>query len=191
MSKRKAKPSDPQDIARLRREREMNREEVERLSEQSDVTLNLDERTGLLVGAWRRDAVSMMRDAGSITDEEAGYVRLLEALVQKANGRSPSCLSVLDRVHGGPVGDHLLVSKIEAARALAQRQSAMDPMTWGLLRELCDGNLLISRWRSVVQRRTGEVTPKAQGAVVRHAFRVLSAVENALHQQALVQKRAA
>jgi hypothetical protein len=184
-------PSDPQEIAARRVERQQNAEEIARLSKEEDVTVNVDQRTGEMVGAWRRDVVSMMRDAGKITDEVAGYVRGLEGLIAEANGRSASCLSILDRVSGGPVGDHAIVQHIAAAKALSKRQEGMDQMTWNLLRELCDGNLLITRWRGVVQRRTGEEGERAQGAIVRQAFRVLASVEEALFTQGIGARRAA
>jgi hypothetical protein len=75
---RRKKPTDPQDMASIaerRAERARNVEEINRLTKEDDVTVNVDARTGQLVGAWRRDVVSMMRDAGKITDEVAGYVR--------------------------------------------------------------------------------------------------------------------
>jgi hypothetical protein len=183
MARAKRKPTDPQDMATIaerRAERARSAEEIKRLTREDDVTVNVDERTGQLVGAWRRDVVSMMRDAGKITDEVAGYVRGLEGLIAEANGRSASCLSILDRVSGGPVGDHAIVQHIEAARALNKRQMGMDRVTWGLLRELCDGNLLISRWRGVVERRTGEKGERAQGAIIRQAFRALASVEESI-----------
>lgn len=191
MARAKKKPTHPQDMATIaerRAERKQNAEEIERLSREDDITVNVDERTGQMVGAWRRDVVSMMRDAGKITDEVAGYVRGLESLIAVANGRSASCLSILDRVSGGPVGDHAIVQHIEAAKALNGRSERMDAATWGLLRELCDGNLLITRWRGVVQRRTGEIGDRAQGAAIRQAFRALASVEEALFAQGLVSK---
>lgn len=191
MARRKHKPTDPRDMASIaerRAERKQNAEEIERLSREDDITVNVDQRTGQMVGAWRRDVVSMMRDAGKITDEVAGYVRGLESLIADANGRSASCLSILDRVSGGPVGDHAIVQHIEAAKALNRRSERMDTATWGLLRELCDGNLLITRWRGVVQRRTGEIGDRAQGAAIRQAFRALASVEEALFTQRVVSK---
>lgn len=191
---RRKKPTDPQDMASIaerRAERARNAEEINRLTREDDVTVNVDARTGQLVGAWRRDVVSMMRDAGKITDEVAGYVRGLEGLIAEANGRSASCLSILDRVSGGPVGDHAIVQHIAAARALSKRQDGMDQMTWSLLRELCDGNLLITRWRGVVQRRTGEEGERAQGAILRQAFRALASVEESIFAQGLGVRRAA
>jgi hypothetical protein len=190
---RRKKPTAPQDMASIaerRAERARNAQEINRLTKEDDVTVNVDARTGQLVGAWRRDVVSMMRDAGKITDEVAGYVRGLEGLIAEANGRSASCLSILDRVSGGPVGDHAIVQHIEAAKALNKRQDGMDQMTWGLLREVCDGNLLITRWRGVVQRRTGEKGERAQGAIIRHAFRVLASVEETIFTQGIAARRA-
>lgn len=192
MGKPKRKqPSDPQEIAARRIERQRNAEEIARLAKEEDVTVNIDPRTGEMVGAWRRDVVSMMRDAGKITDEVAGYVRGLEGLIAEANGRSASCLSILDRVSGGPVGDHAIVQHIAAAKELNRRQECMDRATWDLLRELCDGNLLITRWRGVVERRTGEGGDRAQGAIIRQAFRALASVEEALFAQGVGVRRAA
>jgi len=179
--KRKARrnaPRDPAVAEQRQRERADIKAETARLKALG-VEVNHDKYTGQIVGAYRPDVVTLMKGAGKISQEEADAVRNLEALIERANGPSPSSLSSLDRVSGGVPADPIR-AKVDAARQLARRQEAMDALTWALLRQLCDGNLLTTRWRQRVEMLTGETNPDAQSGVVRQAFRVLAGVEERL-----------
>ncbi|RZJ01829.1 MAG: hypothetical protein EON90_02135 [Brevundimonas sp.] len=175
--RRRNKPSSPAEIAARRAQLQETRNEVARLKDQG-AEVSQDNRTGEITGAYKPDVVVMMRRSEVITPSDESAVRSFERLVQKAAGSSASCLSVLDRVSGGDTGDQGIGAHIEAAQQLRRRQRRMDPLTWALLRDLCDGNLLVTRWRVVVQKRTGETNEKAQGGIIRQAFRVLAAVED-------------
>lgn len=175
--RRKNKPSTPAEIAARRAQLQETRAEVERLKGQG-AEVSQDARTGEILGAYKPDVVVMMMRADAITANEESAVRSFERLVQKAAGSSSSCLSVLDRVSGGDTGDQGIGAHIEAAVQLKRRQSRMDPLTWALLRDLCNGNLLAHRWRPVVEQRTGEANEKAQAGILRQAFRILTAVED-------------
>lgn len=184
MSRRKNKPSSPEEIAARRRER-LERiagadAEAARLTGQG-AEVNRDTNTGEIVGAFKPDVVTMMARADAISAAEESAVRRFERLILKA-GTTPSCLSSLERVNGQSAGDPTLASVIrhvEAAQGLEELRRHMDALTWGLLRELCDGNLILTRWRQVVERHTRERNDKVQGGVVRQAFRVLVAAEEA------------
>jgi hypothetical protein len=131
---RRKKPTDPQDMASIaerRAERARNAQEINRLTKEDDVTVNVDARTGQLVGAWRRDVVSMMRDAGKITDEVAGYVRGLEGLIAEANGRSASCLSI---TYSSPAG--AVLCSAERAKRVNGRKGRLSVMPFGFWRPL-------------------------------------------------------
>lgn len=180
--KRKKKPFDPAAAERNRQEREANLAEVTRLEAMPDVAVSVDPQTRRLTGAYRVDVVEAMLRSGKIGPNEESAVRSLEALIYKAVGNSGSSLGVLDRVSGGVTTDPVAAC-ITASRQLAKRAERMDPTTWGLLRELCDGNLISTRWRQVVARRTGETQPEAQSGVIRQAFRVLAEVEEALRKR--------
>lgn len=174
--RRRNQPSTPVEIAARRAQLQETRAEVARLKEQG-VEVSQDQRTGEITGAYKPDVVVMMRRSEAITPSDESAVRSFERLVQKAAGSSSSCLSVLDRVSGGDTGDQGIGAHIEAAKQLRRRQRRMDTLTWVLLRDLCDGNLLVTRWRVVIQQRTGESNEKAQAGILRHAFRVLASVE--------------
>lgn len=160
------------------------RAEARRLKDMG-AEVSQDPRTLEVTGAFRPDVVVMMRRAEAITPSDESAVRKFEKLISDSNGGSRSSLSALDRVSGGDKGDLGIGAHIDAAKQLQKRQRRMDPLTWALVRELCDGNLLVDRWRQVVQRRTGETADKAQAGIIRHAFRVLAAVEEMIRLEAV------
>lgn len=177
MSRRKSKPSSPAEIAERRRVQAEGKEEAQRLRDQGAEVVQ-DQRTQAVTGAYKPDVVVMMSRAGEITPTEEDAVRRFEALIAKAE-IAPSCgLGALDRVHGGDMGDRGMAAHIQAAKDLLKRRDRMDSLTWSVLRDLCGGNLLVTRWRQVIEAKTGETNPKAQAGIVRQAFRVLAIVED-------------
>ena len=177
--RKKTKASTPAEIAARRAVIQNAKAEAQRLKDQGAEVVQ-DPRTLEVTGAYKPDVVVMMRRSSGITPSEESAVRKFEALIAKANGGSRSSLAVLDRENGGDKGDGGIGAHIDAAKELDRRREQMDPLTWAILRELCDGNLLVDRWRGVVQRRTGETNDKAQAGIVRQAFRVLGNVEDQL-----------
>ena len=177
MTKRKKnKPSSPAEIAARRAQLQEARAEAQRLKDQG-AEVATDPRTGEVTGAFKPDVVTMMARAGEIDASEESAVRRFEKLLAKADTGPASGLGALDRVSSGPVGDKPIIAHVEAAAALIERQTRMDSLTWNILRELCAGNLLTTRWRKVIWLRTGETNAKAQAGIVRQAFRVLAVVE--------------
>lgn len=169
-----------------------DRAEDRRVKAMPGGVVNRDRRTGKALSREVLDVVMMMRrtkDAEGrslIGDEEAGAVRTLERLIEKANGGGGSCLATLERVNGQSTGDPTLASVIrhtEAAHDLNARQSRLGPKTWAMLRELCDGNLGLGTWHGVVKAHTGEANPSARGAIVRQSFRELAQVERDIFQK--------
>lgn len=177
--KSKSKPSTPAEIAARRAMLQSARADAQRLKDQGAEVVQ-DPRTLEVTGAYKPDVVVMMRRSEGITPSDESAVRKFEALIAEATGGSRSSLAILDRVSGGDKGDGGIGAHIDAAKELNRRRKLMDPMTWALIRELCDGNLLVDRWRGVVQARTGETNEKAQAGIVRQAFRVLGVVEDQL-----------
>jgi hypothetical protein len=168
----------------------MERAEDARVLAMAGGVVNRDARTGRTNSREVFDVVKVMtrtkdeNDRPLIGAEEAGAVRKLERLIEKAYGNGGSCLSTLERVNGQSSGDPTLASVIrhtEAANDLKQRQDRLGPRTWAMLRELCDGKLSMAHWHNVVERHTGEGHPKAQGALIRQAFRELASVEREIH----------
>ena len=181
MSRKRHKPSSPEEIAARNAERRARiagaDAEASRLTAQG-AEVNRDQATGEIVGAFKPDVVTMMARADKISASEESAVRRFERLILKA-GSTPSSLSVLDRVTGGDTGDRGIGAHIDAAMALDEIRRHMDGLTWGLLREVCDGNLIVTRWRNVVKVWTGESNADAQAGIIRQAFRVLVTAEEA------------
>lgn len=168
-------PSSPEEIAARRAVLQGAKAEASRLRDQGAEVVQ-DPRTLEVTGAYKPDVVVIMRRSDGINPSEESAVRRFERLIADANGGSHSSLGVLDRVQGGDVGDGGIGSHVDAAIKLQKWRKLMDPMTWALARELCDGNLLVDRWRGVIHRRTGETNEKAQAGIVRHTFRVIAIV---------------
>jgi hypothetical protein len=164
MAKRK-KPTDPQDAARHRREREENRQEVERLSAQDGVALNLEPRTKRLLSARRLDcfAVLLKDDAHA---EARSAVNWLEELIRDASGenaqeRRPDFIRA--SCDGAP-GQNITQRMIEASRTLEVVEASLRPWEARLLFELLrPDEALLTRWREVVKRVTTATTPQRQG----------------------------
>jgi hypothetical protein len=194
-ARRRSKPTDPRVIAapeaeaandtQTREERASDRAEDRRVKAMEGGYVNRDQRTGKTVSRGVNDVVSMMArtkdDQGQhlIGQNEVAAVRRLEGLIEKERGASASSLSSLERVSGQTAADPILaqvIRKNDAAVELVHLAAGVGPATWRLLRELCDDNLRLDRWHGVVQRHTGEKNEKAQGGIVRQAFRDLAEV---------------
>lgn len=201
--KKKNRPSAPRKIVRSEAEiqaaaEKAEREEAEKRDARAEDrrvkdlggVINRDKLTGKTVSREINDVAMQMRKTKDehgcplISDEEVGAVRKLEGLIERAYGGGGSCLSTLERVSGQSAGDPTLASVIrhtQSALDLNARRARLGPKTWAMLRELCDGNLGLPVWHSVVARHSGEANPTARGAIVRQAFRELAQVERDLH----------
>lgn len=170
MAKRK-KPTDPQDAARHRREREDNRQEVERLSVQEGVALNLEPRTKRLLSARRLDCFALLLKDDAHAEARSA-VNWLEELIRDASGentqeRRPDFIRA--SCEGAP-GQNVTQRMIEASRTLEVVEASLRPWEARLLFELLrPDEALLTRWREVVKRVTLEVNAQAQGAAVRLA----------------------
>ncbi|MBB4799675.1 hypothetical protein HNP32_003435 [Brevundimonas bullata] len=164
MAKRK-KPTDPQDAARHRREREENRQEVERLSVQEGVALNLEPRTKRLLSARRLDCFALLLKDDAHAEARSA-VNWLEELIRDASGentqeRRPDFIRA--SCEGAP-GQNVTQRMIEASRTLEVVEASLRPWEARLLFELLrPDEALITRWRDVVKRVTTATTPQRQG----------------------------
>lgn len=184
MTRRRKKPMSPEQMAEQKRasaeravqlgERRAERRRLEGLGAE----VNTDPRTGEILGAYRKDVVQLMHQAGKLTQEQVDHFRNLERLKGLAGEASRSCLSSLDRVNGGGDESAQLDRRMKAMRDLALRQACMDPGTWAFLEELATGGALLTRWRQVAERRTGETNADAQSGAVRQVIRALEAAES-------------
>lgn len=164
MAKRK-KPTDPQDAARHRREREDNRQEVERLSVQEGVALNLEPRTKRLLSARRLDCFALLLKDDAHAEARSA-VNWLEELIRDASGenaqeRRPDFIRA--SCEGAP-GQNVTERMIEASRTLEVVEASLRPWEARLLFELLrPDEALLTRWRDVVKRVTTATTPQRQG----------------------------
>lgn len=167
--KPKNQPYDPAKAERIRQEREANRREIDRLKAQDGVTVNTDERTGRLVGARRLDCFALLLRG---REEDHGAVTWLDTLLRTASGentpeRQPDYIRA--SCEGAP-GQNVTDAMIDAGEMLVVVAEALAPrdarMLFGLLQP--DASLM-TRWRPLVERCTGETNAHAQGAAVRSA----------------------
>lgn len=170
MSRRNKRPSKPREIAAATiAERRAERREMEARG----LEVNVDERTEEILGAWRPDCFTLLLRG---RPEEQSAVQWLEALIRTAqgeNGRERSPDFIKGSCEGAP-GQAITQAMIEADRDLSAVQGAMPPQMLRMLFELMKPDeALLTRWREVVQRITGEVNPQAQGAAVRAACTAL------------------
>lgn len=169
MSKKKKKPYDPAAAARHRQERAESQAEIGRLRAQPSTAVNVDKRTGRLTGAWRLNCFNTLLPAES---PERGAVDWLDELVRSANGengqeRRPDYIRASN---DGPPGQNVTDAMIEASRKLKIVTDSLSPSHARMLLDLMKPDAgLITRWRGVVERCTGETNAQAQGAVVRAA----------------------
>lgn len=167
MAKKRNKPHDPAAAARHRAEREAEREMVEFIAAQPSTAVNRDPRTGRLVGAWRLNCFNTLLQPGGA---ERAAVDWLDELVRAADGenapeRRPDYIPT--SAEGAP-GQNVTQAMIRAGFTLSvtlhHMPAAHARLLMGLLKPDAD---LITRWRAVVERHTGETNPQAQGAIVR------------------------
>ena len=166
---RRKKPHDPAEAARHAAERAENAAEVARLRAQPGTTVNVDPRTGRLVGAIRMNCFAALLTAGGC---EVRAVDWLEELIRTASGdntpeRRPDHIRA--SVEGAP-GQNVTADMIAAGAILEAIEGAMAPCDIRMLFALLKPDAsLITRWRAVVQQCTGEVNGQAQGARLRGA----------------------
>lgn len=163
MAKRskRQQPSDPQEIQRRRTER--------REMEARGLVVNADERTAEIRAIWRPDCFTLLLKGRT---EEQGAVTWLETLIRTASGengqeRRPDYIR--GSAEGAP-GQNVSQAMIDADLYLVTATEAMTPQNARMLFDLLKPDeALLTRWREVVQRCTGETNPQAQGAAVRAA----------------------
>lgn len=180
MSRKRNKPYDPAAAARHKAEREANAAEVARLRAQPSTAVNVDKRTGRLTGAWRLNCFNTLLASSG---PERAAVDWLDELVRTANGengqeRRPDF--VRGTTDGAP-GQSITDAMIQASFRLEVVMINMAPAHGRMLMELLKPDAdLITRWRAVVERSTGETHSHAQAAVVRAACTSLAWVKDSI-----------
>jgi len=162
MSKRNRKqPAVPADITARRAER--------RDLKARGLEVNIDPRDEKIVGIWRPDCFNLLLKGHPA---EAAAVQWLEELIRTASGengqeRRPDFIRASS---DGAPGQNVSQSMIDADDMLSAVTEHMAPRDARMLFELLKPDeALLTRWRDVVQRCTGETNPQAQGGAVRAA----------------------
>lgn len=163
-------PSDPQEIAARRVER--------RELESRGLVVNADPKDHKILAVWRPDCFTLLLKGRT---EEQGAVQWLETLIRTASGengaeRRPDFIR--GSVEGAP-GQNVSQSMVDADRYLCAATEALAPQSARMLFDLLrPDEALLTRWRPIVLRCTGETNEAAQGAAVRAACRELVWVQN-------------
>jgi len=170
--RKKAQPSTPADIvARRAEKRELKARGLE---------VNTDPRTEEITGIWRPDCFNLLLK-DMVTERSA--IDWLETLIRTASGengqeRRPDFIRASS---DGAPGQNITAQMIEAGETLQVVQESMAPTDVRMMFELLKPDeALITRWRQVVERCTGEVNPQAQGARVRAAATSLAFIRTVI-----------
>lgn len=171
--KKKARPFDPAAAERHKVEREADREMATAIKAQPSTAINKDPHTGRLTGAWRLNCFNTLLAQNS---PERSAVDWLDDLIRTAAGengheRRPDFIRASN---DGAPGQNVSAAMIAAGEVLQAVQEAMAPAQVRMLFELLKPDAdLLTRWRAVVERCTGETHDHAQGAAVRSACTAL------------------
>lgn len=171
--KKRAKPFDPAAAERLRKDRQENADNISAIRAQPSTAVNVCTKTGRLTGAWRLNCFNTLLSPGGL---ERQAIDWLDDLIRTANGenggdRRPDHIRASSE---GAPGQNISDDMIKAGRRLQVVTEALPPQHARMLFELLKPDAdLITRWRGVVERCTGETHSHAQGAAVRSACTAL------------------
>ena len=172
MSRRK-KPTDPKDMASIA-ERRAERRELE----SRGIQVNIDPKNEEILARFRPDCFTLLLKG---RPDEQGAVTWLEGLIRTAQGenggeRRPDFIR--GSCEGAP-GQNVSQAMIDADLHLVAATEAMAPNHARMLLELLrPDEALLTRWREVVRRCTGETNPHGQAAAVRMACAQLVSIQN-------------
>lgn len=174
MTKRRKKPqaSVPADITARRLER--------RALKERGLEVNTDPRTEEILSIIRPDCFNLLLKG---LNTERGAIDWLETVIrtsagENGNERRPDFIRAT--AEGAP-GQNVTADMIEAGETLQVVTESMAPADVRMLFELLrPDEALLTRWRDVVQRCTGETNPQAQGARVRSAATSLAFVRSVI-----------
>lgn len=178
MGKKRHKPHDPAAAARHRQEREQNAEMIGAVRAQPSTAVNVDARTGRLTGAWRLNCFNTLLPAKGV---ERDAIDWLDELVRTANGenspeRRPDFVrSSTEGAPGQNISDAMIAASLRLQVVVENMAPAHARMLLDLLKPDAD---LLTRWRAVVERCTGETNPQAQAGAVRAACTSLAWIKD-------------
>lgn len=131
---------------------------------------------GSLLRAQRLDVVQMLINSKAITGAQETAYRRLETMLEAVGSSPKSCLSSLDRVHGGGDASTQEQRRLDATKELLKLERSMPASDWGFLRELAEGGGLLTKWRTVSGRWTRTTD---EGDLMRAVIQVLVRLETA------------
>ncbi len=178
MGKKRPKPHDPAAAARHRQERAENAEMIGAVRAQPSTAVNVDARTGRLTGAWRLNCFNTLLPAKGV---ERDAIDWLDELVRTANGenspeRRPDFIRAsTEGAPGQNVSDAMIAASLRLQVVVENIAPAHARMLLDLLKPDAD---LLTRWRAVVERCTGETNPQAQAGAVRAACTSLAWIKD-------------
>lgn len=176
MSRRRKKPHDPAEAARHAAERAENAAEITRLRAQPATSVNVDPRTGRLLGAVRLSCFAALLPTDSPEMRAVDWLEMVLRTAQGENAPERRPDHIRASVEGAP-GQNVTADMIAAGAILEAIEEAMAACDVRMLFALLKPDAaLITRWRAVVQQSTGETNPQAQGARVRGAAASLAHV---------------
>lgn len=169
MTRKRHKPSSPEDIAARKRERAEAQAEKVRLEAQG-VTVTIDGPTGKISRAHRSDVFHTLLERKALSLEAHDAFRAHETTVHTAAGwetpeRRPDHIRA--STEGAP-GQNITQRMIDAGRLEAFTLAALSPADAKLLDGLMQpGAALAGRWHYTVERITGETRPECKAARIR------------------------
>lgn len=178
MGKKRHKPHDPAAAARHQQERAENAEMIGAVRAQPSTAVNVDPRTGRLTGAWRLNCFNTLLPAKGV---ERDAIDWLDELVRTANGensgeRRPDFIRAsTEGAPGQNVSDAMIAASLRLQVVVESIAPAHARMLLDLLKPDAD---LLTRWRAVVERCTGETNPQAQAGSVRAACTSLAWIKD-------------
>lgn len=169
MTKRRKRPHDPAEAARHAAERAENASEIARLRAQPGTTVNVDPRTGKLVGAVRMNCFAALLPADGYEIKAVDWLETVLRTAQGENAHERRPDHIRASTEGAP-GQNVTADMIAASWVLEALEANLAPCDIRMLFALLKPDeALLTRWRAVVQQCTGETNPQAQGARVRGA----------------------
>lgn len=169
MTRKKHKPSSPEEIAARKRERDEALVEKVRLEAQG-VTVTIDGPTGKISRAMRYDVFHSLHTRDALSLEAYNAFRDHEQTVSTAAGwetpeRRPDHIRAT--TEGAP-GQNITQRMIDAGKLENYTLEALSPADAKLLDGLMEpGAALAGRWHYTVERITGETRPECKAARIR------------------------
>lgn len=168
MTRRRKTAKSPQEIAAELEAAKARKRAVAELRRQPDLVVKATENHHI-ISIRRLDVFSLLFDRKSLTIEQYQAVRRLEHVQALSLGQErPE--QTFDRVDTTSKGQNITGAMIQAGADVNVILATCGPVSGRLLEALTEAqSAVLTRWRDVVERVTGETRPECQTAAVRSA----------------------